>query len=136
MTQQEKLVFASPEWVELGRKVLEELVAKHGEEGQKFSICEVFTGAPEAIADVDGAAAWYFYVDGKTARVDRGQIDDAEIRIEADWQKTLPAARAVIEPGQAPPAGLGDPDRSQTGDMSALPPWLLELHNRLAVQTA
>ena len=39
MTQQEKLVFASPEWVELGRKVLEELVAKHGEEGQKFSIC-------------------------------------------------------------------------------------------------
>ncbi len=56
----EKVAFASPEWVDIARVVLEELVAKHGETGQSYSVCEVFTDAPPGIAGADGTtAAWH-----------------------------------------------------------------------------
>ena len=37
--------FVSPAWVDVATSVLEELVAEHGEEGVRYSVCEAFLGA-------------------------------------------------------------------------------------------
>ena len=133
-----KLAFASPAWVDEARRVLEDLVSTHGEAGRRFSVCERFTSAPADIAP-SGTAAWYFRIDGKSVAVAAGEIADADVEITADYQTTLPVARLVYTPeilaarraaaDQSPPPG-------RKGDMSKAPPYLVELHNRLALVTA
>jgi len=133
-----KLTFASAPWIAEARRVLEDLVSNHGEDGRRFSLCERFSDAPRDIAP-SGVAAWYFRIDGKSVTVSAGEIPDADVEISADYQATLPVARLVYTPEilaarrataeQAPPPG-------RKGDMSKAPPYLVELHNRLALVTA
>lgn len=120
------------------RLVLNELVTTHGEAGTKFSVCEVFLDAPASVAS-SGVAAWHFYIDGTTVTVDAGEVNDAEVTITADYQTTLPVARLVYtEEVLAELAKQPVPVKPATikGDMSKAPPYLIELHNRLAVMTA
>ena len=141
MTQATKVPFASPAWVEIARGVLEELVSEHGQEDQSFSICEAFAEAPADIADEDGFAAWNFYIDGKSVRVGSGRVVDTDVQIQATWELVLPVARLVYTPellaewAKNPPERPTDPNASQLGDMTMVPPYLMELHNRLAVVT-
>lgn len=136
-----KVPFVSPAWVDIARGVLEELVAEHGADGTSYSVCEAFAEAPREIADADGFAAWHFYVDGKSVRVAVGRVDDADIQIQATWELALPSARLVYTPELIaqrtanPPQRPPDPNEKVTGDMSGLPAYLGELHNRLAVVT-
>ena len=59
----EKLPFASKEWVDTARIVLEELVAAHGESGKSFSVCEAFTDAPEGFSGPEATTAvWHFRI--------------------------------------------------------------------------
>ena len=46
----DKVVFASPAWIERARLELESLAAEHGQPGERFSLCEVFTEAPAELA--------------------------------------------------------------------------------------
>ena len=39
----EKIQFAGPAWIDQARLVLEDLVAEQGEDGERFSVCEIFT---------------------------------------------------------------------------------------------
>jgi len=135
MTQEaKKFPFASHEWLEVARSVLEELVAEHGEEGKKFSACEVFTDAPEGLVGPDPTtAAWHFVIDGKAVTVGEGEIDNADLAPRASYSQVLMIAKMVITPemvkqfeGAMPQAG---------GSGKAPPTYLLELHNRLAVVT-
>ena len=134
-----KLDFAGPEWVDAARDVLEDLVAQHGEAGKACSVSEAFTDAPAHVAP-SGLAAWHFYIDGKSVRVGVGEDQNADIRIRADYQASLPGARLVYTPEIIAERQAQPPDESAAGsvegDMSALPPYLVELHNRLAVLTA
>ncbi|MEM7018649.1 MAG: hypothetical protein AAF512_15075 [Pseudomonadota bacterium] len=138
---QTKAPFASPAWVDIAREVLEELVAQHGEDGQTLSICEAFVEAPAEIADADGCAAWHFYIDGKNVRVGTGRIAEADIQIQATWETSLPGARLVYTPEllaeweKNPPERPVDPNQKVEGDMTNLPTYLMELHNRMAVVT-
>lgn len=133
-----KLAFASPGWVDEARRVLEDLVSTHGEAGRRFSVCERFTSAPADIAP-SGTAAWYFRIDGKSVAVAAGEIADADVEITADYQTTLPVARLVYTPeilaAGATQRAAAPPPRIK-GDMSKSPPYLVELHNRLALVTA
>jgi hypothetical protein len=133
-----KLEFAGPEWIDAARAVLEELVADNGEEGTVFSVCEVFTGAPASVAR-DGAAAWHFRIDGNSVRVGAGEVADVDVLIRADYQAALPGARLVYTP-EVLARRAAEPQQGGsavvTGDMSRAPPYLIELHNRLAVLTA
>lgn len=95
---QEKLPFASGLWVERARLELESVVAEHGEEGVKYSVCEAFAEAPAEFADDGGFAAWHFYVDGKSVQVGVGRVDDTDVYIQATWETSLPSARLVITP--------------------------------------
>ncbi len=141
MTKENKVAFASPAWIEIARGVLEDLVSEHGKEGQAFSICESFAEAPSEIADDDGFAAWHFYIDGKSVRVGQGRADDTDAQIQATWELVLPVARLVYTPelladwAKNPPERPKDPNASQTGDMTKMPPYLLELHNHMAKVT-
>jgi len=135
-----KVDFASAAWVDAAREVLEDLVATHSQPGLKFSVCEVFTDSPAHVAP-SGTAAWYLFVDGKSVTVGMGERDDVDLRMGGDYQSALPGARTVYTPEylaerekQEP-----DPDAPQPniqGDPSILPPWIVELHNRLAPITA
>lgn len=134
-----KLDFAGAEWVDAARGILEDIVAQHGEAGKAYSVSEAFTDAPSHVAP-SGLAAWHFHIDGKSVRVGVGEDKNADIRIRADYQSSLPGARLVYTPeiiaerqNQPPP---DESAGSVEGDMSALPPYLVELHNRLAVLTA
>jgi len=134
----DKVAFAGPAWVDRARAILEDLAARHGEPGKRFSVCETFTGAPSDVAP-SGTAAWHFVIDGNHATVAPGALPEAQVQIKADYTATLPVARLVYTPeflakraaaraaGTAPPAAKG---------MEKAPPWLTELHNRLAVITA
>ncbi|MSR12086.1 MAG: hypothetical protein EXR84_09845 [Gammaproteobacteria bacterium] len=132
-----KLAFASAAWVDEARRVLEDLVSTRGEAGRKFSVCERFTTAPTDVAP-SGTAAWHFRIDGKSVTVGAGEIGDADVQITADYRATLPAARLVYtreilaaratQRAAAPPPGI-------KGDMTKAPPYLVELHNRLALVT-
>lgn len=141
MTKENKVAFGSPAWIEIARGVLEDLVSEHGKEGQAFSICESFAEAPSEIADDDGFAAWHFYIDGKSVRVGQGRVEDTDAQIQATWELVLPVARLVYTPelladwAKNPPERPKDSNASQTGDMTKMPPYLLELHNHMAKVT-
>jgi len=127
-----KVVFASGPWMDAARVILERLVAEHGEAGRTFSLCERFNDAPREIAP-RGFAAWHFRIDGKSASVGSGEIEDADVTITVDYAAVLPGARCVYTPqqlAQRPPVG------TSRGDLSKAPAYLLELHNRLALITA
>jgi hypothetical protein len=133
-----KVEFASQAWIDVARGALEEIVAEQGTPGARFSLCEVFTNAPTSIAP-SGTAAWHFYVDGTTVVVGNGEVDDADLKIRTDYQGILPRARQHYTPevlaeraSEPPEAGFD----SVEGDMSLVPEYLVELHNRLAVRTA
>lgn len=134
----ETVDFASPAWIAEARRVLEELVSTHGEPDKTFSVCEVFTDAPSDVSE-SGTAAWHFHIDGISVRVGEGEIDDADVTIRADYQTALPGARLVYTPESlAERAKQPPPEKppSIKGDMSKAPPYLIELHNQLAVITA
>jgi hypothetical protein len=133
-----KVEFAGTAWIEIARAALEELVAAHGNTGSRFSLCEVFTDAPLSIA-ATGTTAWHFYVDGTTVVVATGEVDDADVKIVTDYQGVLPTARQYYTPEvlaerAARPPGEGFD--SVQGDMSLVPDYLVELHNRLSLITA
>lgn len=134
----EKVDFASEAWVAEVSAVLAELVVRHADDDTKLSVCEVFTDAPATVA-TSGTAAWHFYIDGKNVRVGTGEVDDAEVTIRADYQTALPGARTVYTPEYlAQMESMPPPEKPPEikGDTSAFPPWLIELHNRMALVTA
>ncbi len=134
MTDTKKLPFASPEWVDLARTVLEELVAKHGEAGKSFSVCEAFTDAPPGMAGPDPTTAvWHFSIVDKTVTVGEGELSDADMNVSVPYAQALPAARFVYTPEMVASALRNQPQAA--GDGPTLPSYLAELHNRLAVVT-
>ena len=133
--------FAGPAWIALAREILSELAAVHATPETRFSVCEVFTNAPPDVeSSRPGVAAWHFYVEGKDVRVVEGEVDDVEIKITADYASALRGARTSYpsDPTERARirAAMGLGQGQVVGDMSRLPPWLLELHNGLAARTA
>ena len=126
-----KLSFASSEWVVAARAVLEELVEKHGEDGTTFSVCEIFTNAPAEIADGQGRVVWHFVIDGTKVTVGEGKIKGADHHVKADYQQALPIARLVYTDEMIAKARKREAAAGQQ-----IPPYLVELHNRMAELTA
>jgi hypothetical protein len=133
----EELIFASVAWVDAARDILEELASQHGEPGRKYSCCERFTDAPAELS-ATGIVAWHFRIDGTAVTVQRGDVTDVDLLVTADYAATLPMARLIYTPEilaqqqeEGPP-----PHVTMEGDRSKSPPYLIELHNRLAAVTA
>jgi hypothetical protein len=129
--------FLSPEWLERAQQTLTELAARDGTDGTSVSMCEAFNDAPAGSVgqNGDGRAAWHFRLDGTRCVAGGGEIDDADVKLVFDYDAVLPYARKVIDPATADTAEPL-PIVSFEGDATKLPAFLLELHNRLATQTA
>ena len=136
-----KLDFAGAAWVDKASEVLEALVSEHGEDGISFSVCEVFTNAPTRVAS-RGTAAWYFYIEGKNVRIGVGEEPGTDVRIQADYESSLPNVRLVYTPEileemrANAEERAADTSSSVERDMSKAPPYLIELHNQMAPLTA
>lgn len=127
-----KVVFGSQAWLAAAAEVLEQLVRQHGEVGRSFSACEVFTDAPEGVAGPQGAAmAWHFRIVDRTVTIGSGEIRGADLSVRVRYKWAIRGARMqypgflvwLAWPQQAILRLLGRP---------IPPPYLLELHNRLA----
>ena len=130
----EKLVFASSEWVDYARLVLEDLVANHGEEGINYSACEVFPEAPEGLAGpVANEASWHFIIEGTSVTVGEGRIPKADFFVKYPYVKVLPIAREVYTPERIE---LNRVERAKDPNAVLSPSYLSELHNKLAIITA
>lgn len=130
--------FASPAWVDEARKVLEGLVAAHGEEGRTFSVCERFTNAPTDIFP-SGLAAWHFRIDGRSVVVDVGVIEDADAQIAADYAAALPIARMIYTPeflAEREARRKSRPAKPGAEQARRAPAYMVDLHNEMAARTA
>ena len=123
---EEKVEFASPAWIKLAASILTELVGTQGKPEDEFAVCEVFHNVPEHVHSED-TVAWHFHINGQSVVVGVGEAEDVDMRIVAEYNEALAAARLVYPPDKL---SAREPDAIQ------LPEYLLELHNRLAARTA
>lgn len=133
-----KVEFASPEWLETLRGMIERYIAL-APAGLELSICEVFTGVPKHLdKNGDGVIAWHCRIRGGRLDFRDGAIDDADIKTIADYDFILPFARMKIEPGnmaeyQAQQAeGVKAGKVVHSGDRTKVPPAFYGMHNELA----
>ncbi|HEX2038181.1 MAG TPA: hypothetical protein VHF47_00450 [Acidimicrobiales bacterium] len=93
----DKHEFGSPAWVEAVRPVVERLLADHDLKGVEYAFCEEFTDPPDHLRrDGSSAIGWHFRITGGQVLVGDGPLDDADVRIVADYHTVLPLARVVL----------------------------------------
>lgn len=82
-------------------------------------------------------ASWHFRIVDKTVTVGEGEIIDADMNVRVDYESVLPLAPLVYAPEMLPrlERNPAQGDGECTGDRSSMRPYLVELHNRLAVAT-
>jgi hypothetical protein len=135
----EQFAFGSAPWFDRVKACLHELVATHGEVGRRFTLCEVFTDAPRSVA-VSGVLTLHYMIDGKSAVVGRGELPSPDLRVQSDYAAAVPAARRILTPEMMKPREGPPPARSRgpvvEGDLNLLPPYFVDLHNRMAAVTA
>lgn len=80
-----ELDFASTEWIDEARTVLEDLVKTHaaGLEGVSFSICEVAHNAPYYL-HAGSQLAWHAKFDGASVEVGAGELGSCDLKIQGD----------------------------------------------------
>ena len=114
--------------------------------GISMSFAEVFTDAPDALEpDDSGRVGWYIRVADGEIEVGSGVLEQADLSITADYESTLPLARAVFAGDEAAQAEatatveamMADGRMVRTGDENAMAslPWLTDLHDTLAKRT-
>src|ERR1700748_2901652 len=96
----ERVEFLSDAWIDAARQYLLEAAARDPEfAAATFSVCESFTDAPPGLGLPDNRAVWHFRSDGQSIEVGRGDLPDADVRIDADYQTVLPMAQTVYAAG-------------------------------------
>ena len=93
----EKLEFASAEWVDAMRRIVEEQLRETDLSGIAFSFSEEFTDPPEHLREPGAKSiGWYLRIAEGKVEVGRGVLESADSRVIADYQTTLPLARMVF----------------------------------------
>ena len=143
----DKLEFCSPAWVAWAGEYLCGAAADADLTGIRVTLNEVFTDAPSHLgADEHGRIGWYLRVADGRIEVSSGIVDDADVRITADYRTMLPLARMVFEgnPDNAQAAAAKAAEAAEAGlmrregDPAALAGlgWISGLHDALAKRTA
>ncbi len=130
-----KFALASPDWLDLLREILSDLVQTHGQPGESFSMCEVFLGAPPGSVGytADGRSTWYLEINGKHLVVAPGERSDVDLKLTLDYAGTLPFSRHVVLENDP---GVLQPQIEKTeGNPELTPSYITELHNLLAPRT-
>ncbi|MDA0790283.1 MAG: hypothetical protein O2780_12600 [Proteobacteria bacterium] len=141
-----KYEFCSSQWVDYARQYLKQASDGADLSGIEIVFNEVFTDAPDHLAlDDKGRTGWYLRVANSEVEVDRGILDQADVRIIADYDTILPLARMVFagntklaaEAQQAIAAATESGKMHREGDATKMAglPWTGELHDALARRT-
>ena len=91
--------FCSDDWVKATRDFV--ITAAQGADlgGIRVSFNEVFTKAPSHIgANDEGLVGWFIRVEDGVIEVGKGILDQADLRITADYNTVVPLARTVGRP--------------------------------------
>ena len=142
-----KFEFCSADWVKAAREFV--LSAADGVDlaNVRISFNEVFTNAPPHLdPDVQGRIGWFLNIANGEIEVERGVLDNPDIRISGDYATIVPLARMVF--ADAPELGAKAQElvedamnkglMSREGDETAMAdlPWLAGLHDAMARVTA
>ena len=138
--------FCSDDWVKATRDFV--ITAAQGADlsGIRVSFNEVFTKAPSHIgANDEGLVGWFIRVEDGVIEVGKGILDQADLRITADYNTVVPLARTVFEGDagaaaaaqQTMAAAAADGRFHREGDESAMASltFLAGLHDALARMT-
>ncbi len=147
MAENELLEFCSKQWVDFAREYLLEVSKDSNLTGIDVSFNEVVTDAPASLdPDADGRAGWYLRVRNGAIEVECGLLEEADYRVEMDYETVLPIARLVYKghPENVEAAAkIGEAAAAAgklktEGDQAALAKldWLAGLHDVMAVRTA
>jgi hypothetical protein len=100
----EKHEFGSRGWFDALRKAIERLTREAGPEidATRWAVCEVFVDVPAHLAQTpDGKAAWHCRIRGREIAFGLGEIDDADLKITADYATALPLSRTLLADPEA-----------------------------------
>jgi len=95
----DRVEFASSEWIEVARAYLEPRVAAHTDSlrGVRFGVCEVYTDAPAHLGYPNNEAAFHICIDDGVLDIGRGEVDDVDMKVRADYERAHVAVTAVWE---------------------------------------
>ena len=147
MNDETRYEFSSAEWVAVARQHLQEAAQDADLSDVRFTFNEVFTDAPAHLGtDGEGRIGWYVRVQDGRIEVECGILDEADLRIVADYQTVLPLARMVFAGNEALAAEAGRKvaEATAAGKMrregddqaTAAHAWMGGLHDALARRTA
>jgi len=95
----ERVEFASSAWLDAARAYLEAGVAAHAASlaGCHLRVCEVYTDPPAHLGYGGEPAAFHLCIDDGVVTVGVGEIDDVDMKAQADYTKAAAAVSAVWE---------------------------------------
>jgi hypothetical protein len=129
---QERVEFASDEWLKRAAAIAKDLVAKHGKEvvGERLTVCEIFHHPPAHFGHGDRPMVWTLVLAHDHASAESVETPDADFRIEVEYEAALPNARRIN-----PEAGALEPGGPLAAWSPAMRLMVRRLHNRLAAIT-
>ncbi len=94
----DRLEFLSGAWIDAVRAYLEPRVAERRDalRGKRAAVCEIFTDAPPHLGYPDNVAAFHIAVDDGALTVAPGALQDADYRMQADYNQAHVIATAVF----------------------------------------
>ncbi|MFJ9367461.1 hypothetical protein ACIRRA_23980 [Nocardia sp. NPDC101769] len=132
--------YVSPQWLDAVESIIADLLQDQDLGSLDYSICEDLTSPPPGRANTPaGTLSWFIHIHGNNLEVRGGSVEDADIRIVADYATHHELSRRVW---------AGDPEAIAAaqhhrqiatatgklridGDLTAAPPAVLELVARL-----
>ncbi|MGH7805959.1 MAG: hypothetical protein ACREQJ_16545 [Candidatus Binatia bacterium] len=142
----EKHEFGSRGWFDALHLAIAKIVREGGPEVEsvRWNVCEVFTDVPAHLAQGPGdRAAWHCRIRGREIAFGLGEIDDADLKIIADYATALPLARVrLADPGAQERVNetlmnaIGAGKMQILGDFGARPPAFAGLHDEMVAVTA
>ncbi|MEU6586209.1 hypothetical protein [Nocardia sp. NPDC046763] len=126
----------SPEWLDAVKSIITDLLQGHDLGSLDYSICEDLTSPPPGRANTPaGTLSWFIRIRGNNLEVHDGSIDDADIRIVADYATHHELSRRVWAGNPEAIAAAQHQRQLATasgklridGNLTAAPPAVLEL---------
>ncbi|WP_458691389.1 hypothetical protein [Nocardia tengchongensis] len=126
----------SPEWLDAVKSIVAELLRDYDLDSLDYSICEDLTNPPSGRANTPaGTLSWFIHIRANNLEVRSGSIDDADIRIVADYATHHELSRrvwagnpeAIATAQQQRQLATASGKLRIDGDLTAAPPAVLEL---------
>ncbi|MGW5225503.1 hypothetical protein [Nocardia niigatensis] len=141
--------YVSPEWLDAVKLIVTDLLQDQDLGSLDYVICEDLASPPPGRANTPaGTLSWYLRIRGNNLEVHRGSVDDANIRVVADYATHHELSRRIWAGNPEAIAASQHQRQLATasgklridGDLIAAPPVVLELiaqlHDPVAAITA